>query len=89
MASISVNIKDLNPSLITIADDSDTEGDQAMSSQGHLLNEIVQLLNKTDRVKKILMFFDRNSDDEEVLIALTQLCHNLLLVYKESIRKFM
>lgn len=87
MAAISVNIQDLNP-VPNSSDDSDAEDDQP-TSESMLLEDIVHLMNNTERVKKILHFYDRSSDDEDILMSFTQLCHNLLLVYKDSIRRFM
>lgn len=74
--------------VITVSDDSDSE-DVYTSTEQQLTEDYINIMNKQDRVKKILRFFDRNSEDNEVMISFTQLCHNLLLVYKDSIKKYM
>lgn len=78
----------MKPVSIPLSDDSDIE--ELFSSPEQLLTEdYIHIMNNPDRVKKILHFFDRNIDNEDVLIYLMQFCHNLLLVYKNSIRKYM
>lgn len=73
--------------VIELTDDSDEEMD--VCDEHVSLQEYIFLLNNQERVKKILTYFGDNSDNEELLQSLTHLCHNLLLLYKDSIRKFM
>lgn len=73
--------------VINLTDDSDEEMD--VCDEHVSLQEYIFLLNNQERVKKILLYFDDHSDNEELLLSLTHLCHNLLLLYKDSIRKFM
>lgn len=89
IAMLTANIHKLKPEFIPIADDSDNEDEIFMSLEQQLTEDYIHLINNANRVKKIVLFFDRNSNDEEVLISLMHLCHNLLLVYKDSIRKYM
>lgn len=73
--------------VINLTDDSDEEMD--ICDEHVSLQEYIFLLNNQERVKKILLYFADHSENEELLLALTHLCHNLLLLYKDSIRKFM
>ncbi|KRT78249.1 hypothetical protein AMK59_6682 [Oryctes borbonicus] len=82
------NLHHMASSIIDLSVDSDTE-DMEVSDEHVSLQDYLLLLNNPDRVKKILHYFDEHVDDEEILDALTNFCHNLLLVYKDSIRKFM
>ncbi|GJQ86440.1 hypothetical protein Trydic_g10347 [Trypoxylus dichotomus] len=82
------NLHHMAMSTINLSDDSDIE-DMEVSDEQVSLQDYLLLLNNPDRVKKILHYFDEHVDDEEVLSALTNFCHNLLLIYKDSIRKFM
>lgn len=75
-------------SVIDLSEDSDVE-EMEVSEEQVSLHDYLLLLNNADRVKKILHYFDEHTDDEEVLDALTNFCQNLLLIYKDSIRKFM
>lgn len=87
-ASLTANIHQIKPDFVPISDDSDDE-EIYISSEQQLTEDYIHLINNTNRVKKILLFFDRNSENEEILVSLMHLCHNLLLVYKDSIRKYM
>lgn len=88
LALLTGNIHQIKPEFVPISDDSDDE-EIYMSSEQQLTEDYIHLINSTNRVKKIVLFFDRNSDNEEILVSLMHLCHNLLLVYKDSIRKYM
>lgn len=88
MASLTINIYQMKPVAIPLSDDSDIQ-EYYSSSEQLLTEDYIHIMNNPDRVRKILHFFDRNNDNEEILICLTQFCHNLLLVYKDSIRKYM
>lgn len=88
LASLTANIYSIKPELIAVSDDSDDE-EMCMSSEQQLTEDYIHLINSTNRVKKILQFFDKNNHDEKVLAALMRLSHNLLLAYKDSIRKYM
>lgn len=88
LASLTANIYNIKPEFIPISDDSDDE-EMYTSSEQQLTEDYIHLINSTNRVKKILLFFDKNSQDEEILVALMRLSHNLLLAYKDSIRKYM
>lgn len=88
MAFLTANLHQIKLEFVPVSDDSDDE-EIYMSAEQQLSEDYNHLINNTNRVKKILTFFDRNSDDEEILVSLMHLCHNLLLVYKDSIRKYM
>lgn len=78
----------LSADSVDLTEDSDSEemdvsGGGAISLQDHM-----PLLNWMDRIRKYIGFFDEHRDDEEVLAACIQFCHNLLLIYNDSIRKY-
>lgn len=70
-------------------DDSDIEDMEITVDETVTMQDFLILFNNHDRVKKILTYFYQNSDNEQILQALTSLCHNLLLVYQDSIHKYM
>lgn len=88
LSTLTTNIYNIKPEYVSITDDSDDE-EMYVTSEQQLTEDYIHLINSTNRVKKILMFFDKNSQDEQILVALMRLSHNLLLAYKDSIRKYM
>ncbi|CAH1175956.1 unnamed protein product [Phaedon cochleariae] len=68
--------------------DDEFEFDETDQERQFLLDEYMSILNKYGRVKKFLNFFERHSENEQVVIDFTHLCHNLLLVYKDAVRKY-
>ncbi|KAF5269313.1 hypothetical protein FQR65_LT02614 [Abscondita terminalis] len=88
MSMLSLNLYQLSLAETNSSEDSDVEEMDVSSEQVHLL-DYVSLLNHSDRVKRIILYIDEHSDDEEILKSTIHLCQNLLLVYKDSIRKFM
>lgn len=89
LSTLSVDIHQLKPPIYLISDDSDDESEIQVSEEELLLSDYLHIMNKPERVRKWLQFFEQNSNNEDVLMSLTKLCHNLLLVYKDSIRKFL
>lgn len=87
LAMLSLNLYQLSVAE-TSSEDSDVEEMEISSEQVHL-QDYISLLNHSDRVKRIILYIDEHSNNEEVLRSTIQLCQNLLLVYKDSIRKFM
>ncbi|KAJ8985824.1 hypothetical protein NQ317_012065 [Molorchus minor] len=88
LAKLSLNIHILKPPCDLTAEDSDDE-EIEISEEQLLLSDYLHIMNKPDKVKKWLHFFELNNQNDQVLMAFTQLCHNLLLVYKDSIRKYL
>lgn len=89
MATLSSDIHELKPSIYLVVDDSDDESDVQISEEQVLLSDYLHIMNKPERVKKWLNFFDHNNKNENILSSLAKLCHNLLLVYKDSVRKYL
>ncbi|XP_968359.1 ubiquitin-protein ligase E3C [Tribolium castaneum] len=89
LSTLSVDIHQLKPPVYLISDDSDDESEVQVSEEELLLSDYLHIMNKPERVRKWLHFFEQNSNNEDVLMSLTKFCHNLLLVYKDSIRKFL
>lgn len=87
-ASLTANIHSIKLEFQPICDDSDDE-DMYIALEQQLTGDYINLLNNTNRVKKILLFFDRNCQNEKILVAFIRLSHNLLLVHKDAIRKYM
>nr|CAH7736321.1 unnamed protein product [Callosobruchus chinensis] len=85
LAKLSMNLHDLKPPEHTENEDSDDENEM---EQDWELSDYLVMFNKPDRVRKLLHFLHRNTTDQ-VLMSFTQLCHNLLLVYKDSMRKYL
>lgn len=89
LSSLSLNLYNIS-SLIEISDDDDSDVEEMETSEDKLVpQDFMVLLNNQDRVKKILNFFDHNNENEQVLQSVTELCHNLLLCFKDSIHKYM
>ncbi|KAJ8929516.1 hypothetical protein NQ314_017774, partial [Rhamnusium bicolor] len=89
LSKLSLNIHKLKPSCDLTTEDSDDEEDIDISEEQLLLSDYLNIMNRPEKVKKWLHFFEVNSHNEQVLTSFTQLCHNLLLVYKDSIRKYL
>lgn len=89
LSNLSCDIHQLKPPIYLIADDSDDESEVQVSEEELLLSDYLHIMNKPERVRKWLHFFEQNSNNEDVLMSLTKFCHNLLLVYKDSIRKYL
>ncbi|KAF5304497.1 hypothetical protein FQA39_LY09693 [Lamprigera yunnana] len=88
LAALSLNFYQLSMQFQS-SDESDGEEMEVVSEQIHL-QDYIHLLNQSDRVKKLIMYIDLHSENEELLTSVIQLSHNLLLAYrKDSIRKFM
>ncbi|CAH0558292.1 unnamed protein product [Brassicogethes aeneus] len=87
LSTISQNLKNLKPNF-HLLDDSDDDEDIQMSEEQLILSDYLAIINKQDRVRKILYYFETNSDNEDLLKALIKLFHHLLLVYNEAIRKY-
>jgi len=47
----------------------------------------VEMLNELSRVQAVLLAVDQ-SEDPQVLQALCQVCHNLLVAHKSAIHKY-
>lgn len=71
----------MNNPLIDLTEDSDEE----MEVCDEIVNvvDITNLFNNHKSVWKILNFFMNNSEDEQVLLPLMELCLNLLLLTKQ------
>lgn len=95
ISRLSTHLYDMSTPLISIGGDNDSDiEDMEVSSvsttEQITLADYLTLFNKADRVRRILIFFMEQTDaGDELLLSLVHLCHNLLLVYKDSIRKFM
>ncbi|GLV39004.1 uncharacterized protein CBL_06003 [Carabus blaptoides fortunei] len=88
LSSLSINLHSVQPLIDLTDDDSDIE-EMEISEEKLIPQDYMALLNNQERVKKILTFFDQHSENEQILTSLTQLCHNLLLCFKDSIHKYM
>ncbi|KAJ8961181.1 hypothetical protein NQ318_008862 [Aromia moschata] len=88
LSKLSLNIHTLKPPCDLTTEDSDDEEIQITEEQ-LLLSDYLNIMNRPEKVRKWLHFFDLNNYSEQVLASFTQLCHNLLLVYKDSIRKYL
>nr|XP_023025492.1 ubiquitin-protein ligase E3C [Leptinotarsa decemlineata] len=91
LSKLSRNIHQLRPSSDLTKEDSDDEEEEEelVTEQRLLLSDYLLNLNRYGRVKKLLTFFEQHCNDEEVPMAFTVLCHNLLLVYKDSMKKYL
>ncbi|CAH1102309.1 unnamed protein product [Psylliodes chrysocephalus] len=90
LSKLSANIHQLKPSSdLTENSDDEEEEDPLTIEKRLLLSDYLKILNKYGKVKKWLNYFEKNSSDEQILMAFTNLCHNLLLVYKDSMRKYL
>lgn len=91
LSKLSTNIHELKPSsdLTNEGSDDEEEEDPVTTEKRLLLSDFMKILNKYGKVKKWINYFLKNSNDEKVLLAYTKLCHNLLLVYKDSMRKYL
>lgn len=87
---LSKEIHTLKPSL-DLTEDSDGEDgeDVEVSAEEMLLSDYLNILNSSNKVRKWMHFLECNSDDARVLSAFVNLAQNLLLVYRESIRKYL
>lgn len=88
LASLSTNLHHLFGYNVDLTEDSDNEDMDVSDSSEISLQDHTALLNSMDRVRKYITYFDEHRDDEDVLSACIQFCHNLLLVYNDSIRKY-
>ncbi|XP_044750713.1 ubiquitin-protein ligase E3C [Coccinella septempunctata] len=88
LAKLSKNVHCLKMQAAYV-EDSDDEEEMLDSDEHLLLAEFMKIMNQSDKVLKWTSFFDRNNEDLDVLAAFTQLCHNLLLVYKDAVRKYL
>ncbi|ENN81570.1 hypothetical protein YQE_02099, partial [Dendroctonus ponderosae] len=88
LSMLSKEIHTLKPSL-DLTEDSDCEdGEDVEVSAGEvLLSDYLNILNSSNKVRKWMHFLESNSDD--ALTAFVNLAQNLLLVYRESIRKYL
>jgi hypothetical protein len=89
LSTLSADIYQLKPPVYLVTDDSDDESEIQVSEEELLLSDYLHIMNKPERVRKWLHFFDQNGNNEDVVMSLTKFCHNLLLVYKDSIRKYL
>lgn len=88
LAKLSKNVYRLKMQVAYI-EDSDEEEEMLDSEEYLMLTEFLKIMNQSDKVLKWTSYFDRNKEDLDVLEAFTQLCHNLLLVYKDAVRKYL
>ncbi|XP_019869937.1 ubiquitin-protein ligase E3C [Aethina tumida] len=87
LSNLTANLSELKP-VRNLSDESEDEEDDDVNASDNLQDYLV-LLNKQNRVRKIQYFFDVNNRNEQLLKALIQLCQNLLLVHKNSVRKYL
>ncbi|PSN48070.1 hypothetical protein C0J52_03451 [Blattella germanica] len=101
LASLTVNISKMYSasSINTIhgtndtAPDSDNDSSSEMDHEDNNIEELqvleqcVEMLNETSRVQMLLLAVDQ-SEDPQVLQALCQVCHNLLVAHKFAIHKY-
>lgn len=84
-----MNIHRLKPTCDLTTEDSDDDEEVQISEEQLLLSNYLNIMNKPEKVRKWLHFFEANKENIQILNSFTQLCHNLLLVYKDSIRKYL
>ncbi|XP_060526269.1 ubiquitin-protein ligase E3C [Cylas formicarius] len=89
LAALSKYIYTLKPLSDLTHDDSDDEDEDRDMEQQILLSDYLHILNKPEKVRKWINFFEANFDNRDVLLAFVKLCQNLLLVYNNSIRKYL
>ncbi|CAH1168753.1 unnamed protein product [Phyllotreta striolata] len=91
LSKLSSNIHELKPppDLTEMSDDDEEEENPETVEKRFLLSDYLKILNRCGKVKKWLNLFEKNNNNEKVLVAFTNLCHNLLLVYKDSMRKYL
>ncbi|KAL3283640.1 hypothetical protein HHI36_006779 [Cryptolaemus montrouzieri] len=89
LAKLSTHIYQLKMQLSYTVEDSDDEEEMLQSDEQILLADYMKIMNQSDKVKKWLHFFDSNNENIDVLSCITLLCHNLLLVYKDAMRKYL
>ncbi|CAH1133303.1 unnamed protein product [Ceutorhynchus assimilis] len=72
-------------------DDSDygDDGVIEISAGEELASDYLNIMNNSNKVCKWLNFLETNSEDEAVLSSFVDFAHNLLLVYKDSIRTYL
>lgn len=85
LSTLSKNMHEIQ-SVVNLTEDSDDEEDVYVKSQQ---DEYLTLMNRQEKVRRWLHFLNTHQNNWDVLSAFTKLCHNLLLVYKDSIRKFL
>lgn len=91
LSKSSRNAYTLNVSHRSNVDDSDDDDDddvQIIEDNG-LLSDCLRILNKPKKVGKWLTFLEHNMENDAVLVSFINWCHNLLLIYKDSIRKYL
>ncbi|KAB0798693.1 hypothetical protein PPYR_09686 [Photinus pyralis] len=88
LATLTLNLNQLSVLENSEADDSDDEAMEVSTEQVHL-QDYIYLFNHSERVKRLILYIDEHNDNEELLMSVIQLCQNLLLVYKDAIRKYM
>lgn len=91
LSILSKNTYELKTAIDLRDADSDDEEEETtnISEDQILLSEYLKLMNRPEKVRKWLHFFEVNNINDQVVAAFTQLCHNLLLIYKDSIRKYL
>ncbi|KAK9869663.1 hypothetical protein WA026_003411 [Henosepilachna vigintioctopunctata] len=89
LAKLSMHVYQLKMQLSFNMEDSDDEEGMLDSEEQVLLTDYIRIMNQSDRVKKWLHYFDTNYDNPDFLSSIIQLCHNLLLVYKDAMRKYL
>lgn len=90
LSRLSCDLHTMSNSLEARDADSDSDTDMMeINDEDVTLQDFLLLFNKTERVKNILSYFSDNCDDMQVVESLTKLCHSMLLVFREPIRKFM
>lgn len=90
LSKSSRNAHTLNVSHRSNSDDSDDDDDEVEIIEEHgLLSNCLSILNKPKKVGKWLTFLECNMNNDEVLVSFINWCHNLLLIYKDSIRKYL
>lgn len=91
LSLLSRDLHTLKPSL-NLTEDSDYEDDEDIADHTeeslHLFDYLT-ILNDSNKVKKWLNFLEANSNDDLILMAFVNFAQNLLLVYKNSIRKYL
>ncbi|XP_069702572.1 ubiquitin-protein ligase E3C isoform X1 [Periplaneta americana] len=97
LASLTVNISKVyngaNGAALHSSHDSDIDSNSEMDHEEsnveelQILEQCVEMLNESSRVQILLLAVDQ-SEDPQVLQALCQVCHNLLVAHKFAIHKY-
>ncbi|KAL1497278.1 hypothetical protein ABEB36_008270 [Hypothenemus hampei] len=75
---------------LDLTEDSDYDDEEeGLSEEEVLISDYLKILNNSSKVKKWLNFLENNSEDDMILTAFVNFAQNLLLVYKDSIRKYL